>query len=45
MDTFVSTFFIASHSAYALVDTSAMHSYMSEEFRSACALKKKLFQK
>ena len=38
MDTFTGMFSVASHSAYALVDTSATHSCMSEEFRNACGL-------
>ena len=37
-DAFTDTFSIVSHSAYALVDTSATLSYMSEEFRNACGL-------
>ena len=38
MDTFAGTFSIASHSTYALVDTNATHSCMSEEFRNVCGL-------
>ena len=39
MDTFVGTLSIASHLAYALVDTGATHTCMSEEYMSACGLK------
>ena len=38
VDTFAGTLSIASQDAYALVDTGATRSCMSEEYRSACAL-------
>ena len=36
--TFAGTLLVSSHPAYALVDTGATHSCMSDEFRSACGL-------
>ena len=38
VDSLAGTLLIASHSAYVLVDTSAIHSCISEEFMNACEL-------
>ena len=42
VDTFTGTLSIASHPACALVDTSATHTCMSEEYMCACGLKPKV---
>ena len=44
IDTCAGTFLFASYSAYALVDTGATHSCMSEDFNSTCELLVKFYQ-